>query len=287
MHIMFDEKKYYQDKMNTFDEALDFPVHKERITRAGINDKFFVVNSKTDEALGIVGQSFLPTSHPDFFGSIRPVWQDKLPHLLDDVKIHNKISSNGAWALEEVIFPRAKTTIETDKHSTDIALRFIYWHGLSGNCKSNCLVGAIDFYCTNGMIRGDYDHLKKKNTKNFSLDDFVDDIGGLEERFDAHVEWCKQIAAKRVSEDQIRMLLDNVIPFERTRTKMLDSVMEEVGTRGWNVWSVYSAFTQYASHEDRFGLKNTANNNIAERMFNRNTDVAKWTSSPEFMAIAA
>ena len=68
---MFDEKKYYQDKMNTFDEALDFPVHKERITRAGINDKFFVVNSKTDEALGIVGQSFLPTSHPDFFGN----WQ--------------------------------------------------------------------------------------------------------------------------------------------------------------------------------------------------------------------
>ena len=217
---MFDEKMHYQDKMIRFDDALDFPVHKERITRAGIDDKFFVVNSKTNEALGIVGQSFLPTSHPDFFGSIRPVWQDKLPHLLDDVK-------------------------------------------------------------------GSHDHLKKKNTKNFSLGDFVDEIGGLEERFAAHVEWCKRIAAKKVSEDQIRMLLDNVIPFERTRTKMLDSVMEEVGTRGWNVWSVYSAFTQYASHEDRFGLKNTANNNVEERMFNRNTDVARWTSSPEFMAIAA
>jgi hypothetical protein len=275
------------NKLAAFDAALDFPVHKERITRAGINDKFFVVNGKTDEALGIVGQSFLPTSHPDFFGSIRPVWQEKLPHLLDDVQINNKISSNGAWALEEVIFPRAKTTIETDKHSTDIALRFIYWHGLSGNCKSNCLVGAIDFFCTNGMVRGDYDHLKKKNTKNFSLDDFVDDIGGLEERFNAHVAWCKNIAAKRVSEEQIQMLLDDVIPFERTRVKMLDSVMEEVSTRGWNVWSVYSAFTQYASHEDRFGLKNTANNNIAERMFNRNTDVARWTSSPAFMAMAA
>ena len=82
-------------------------------------------------------------------------------------------------------------------------------------------------------------------------------------------------------------MLEGIIPSERTQEKMFTSVMDEVETRGWNMWSVYSAFTEYASHENRFALRTTGNDNYEERQFKRNTDVAKWTSSPEFMALAA
>ena len=273
--------------LEDFDARLDYDVIKEPIVRSGITDKYFVVNTKTNEALGIVGRTFAPVRHSDFFLPIRRVWQDKLPHLLDDVRVINKISRRGAWALEEAIFPKAKGRIETDKQSTEIALRFLYWHGQDALTSSNSIVGAVDFSCINGQVSGDYDHLRKKNTTHFSMDDFIKEIGSLEERFAAHVAWCQRLARKQISELELDTLLDNIIPFEKPRSKMKDSAMNEISTRGWNMWSVYSAFTDYASHSERFALRNTANDNSEERMFRRNIDVSRWVSSPYFLAMAA
>ena len=36
--------------------------------------------------------------------------------------------------------------------------------------------GAIDFFCTNGMIRGEHDKVRRKNTSNFSMDRFITDL---------------------------------------------------------------------------------------------------------------
>src|SRR5210317_754690 len=271
--------------LDRFNDIIDFDISYQSLER--YPDMKYVIRNDTDEAVGVVGKDFKAASHPDFFGKIRETWQELLPDLADDVQISNKVSRNGAWALEQVIFPKAKTIIETDKHSTEIALRFIYWHGIDGSCRNNCLVGAIDFFCTNGMIRGDYDHLKRKNTKNFTMDTFIEDIESLVERYQHPVEWCQHLARKRGEADQVKAMLEALIPSDRAREKMLDSVNQEAQTRGWNMWSVYSAFTEYASHEERFSLRSTSNDNHEERLFRRNTDVAKWTSDPAFLALAA
>jgi len=64
-------------------------------------------------------------------------------------------------------------------------------------------------------------------------------------------------------------------------------VLDEFSVRGANAWAVYSAFTQYASHEDRFSFRQTANDNTLERQFKRNEDVAKWIEHPAFLKLVA
>ena len=123
-----------------FNDIINFDISYQSLER--YPDMKYVIRNDTDEAIGVVGKDFKAASHPDFFGKIRETWQELLPDLADDVQITNKVSRNGAWALEQVIFPKAKTIIETDKHSTEIALRFVYWHGIDGSCRNNCLVGS-------------------------------------------------------------------------------------------------------------------------------------------------
>ena len=271
--------------MSNFNQTIDFDIGYAPLER--YPEMKYVIRGDNDQAIGVVGKDFNAVSHPEFFGKMRETWKELLPELVEDATIYNKVSRHGAWALEEVIFPKAVRTVETSLHQTDLALRFVYWHGVDGSCRNNCLVGAIDFFCTNGMVLGDYDHVKRKNTKGFSMNNFIEEITNLEGRFEEHVAWCQKIARRSVNEHKIRAMLEGIIPSERTQEKMFTSVMDEVETRGWNMWSVYSAFTEYASHENRFALRSTGNDNYEERQFKRNTDVAKWTSSPEFMALAA
>jgi hypothetical protein len=61
----------------------------------------------------------------------------------------------------------------------------------------------------------------------------------------------------------------------------------KIGSRFAGLAMITTKSTEYASHEDRFSLRRSSNDNHEERMFRRNTDVAKWTSDPAFLALAA
>jgi hypothetical protein len=59
----------------------------------------------------------------------------------------------------------------------------------------------------------------------------------------------------------------------------------EVATRGSNVFSLYSAFTNYSSYADErngFSLKNMGNDTESLSMWNREQEVSKWISSNAF-----
>jgi hypothetical protein len=72
--------------------------------------------------------------------------------------------------------------------------------------------------------------------------------------------------------------------------KMFTLYNQEVSTRGRNVWSLYSAFTNYATYADErngFNLRNTGNDTAAQSMWKREQEVSKWVSSPEFKQLVA
>ena len=87
----------------------------------------------------------------------------------NDVSIDTKVSRNGAWALEKVVFNNHKATVETSRHTTETALSLYAWHGVDGSTSNNVISGAIDFFCTNGMVTGDYSKIRKKNTRHFDM----------------------------------------------------------------------------------------------------------------------
>jgi hypothetical protein len=150
--------------------------------------------------------------------------------------------------------------------------------------------GAIDFFCTNGMVTGDYDKIKRKNTSNFSLDKFIQELQSSVTDFYETADKFQRWANTSLMTVDVKDLLEAVVKSERKSEKMFTLYNQEVSTRGRNVWALYSAFTNYASYADErngFNLRNTGNDTEAQSMWAREQEVAKWIDSPQFQAIAA
>ena len=279
--------------LENYGEA-DFTIRKEVIDR--FPERCFVVREDTDEAIGIVGKDFGGVDHPTYFGQIRGAVAEELGFthkdfydsmsINNDITIDTKVSRNGAWALEKMVFNNHKATVETDKHKTETALSLYAWHGVDGSTSNNVISGAIDFFCTNGMVTGDYSKIRKKNTRHFDMSRITHEMEGIYDRWLDHNAWCQKLAEKDISVTSLKNTLEVMLP-ERASKNMLNSVLDEFSVRGANAWAVYSAFTQYASHEDRFSFRQTANDNTLERQFKRNEDVAKWIEHPAFLQLVA
>jgi len=267
--------------MNTYGHA-EFDV--DYVTTERSDKHKYVIRTDTDECIGMVNSTYTGTSHPDYFGKMREQWMNTLQPEKYDIK--TRTAGNGAWALETVTFPDLKGVVETKKHKTETAMQLNYWHSVNGSTSNNFVGGLIDFFCTNGMVTGDYSVLKKRNTKNFDLSTFADKAGGMIAGYSEHNAWCQKLAEKEIHLDQIDSMLESMMP-KRKADKMFSSVLQETNVRGNNMWAVYSAMTQYATHSDRFEFRKTNNDTQVQRQFNRNLEVAKWVEHPSFLEMAA
>ena len=188
----------------------------------------------------------------------------------------------------DTTFPNVKVRVETRKHTTEIAQRVIALHGIDGSCSNQVFYGGIDFFCTNGMISGEYDTVRRKNTLMFSLDKFIDELRRAKQDFYEHGRKLQTWASTHVSHDQVKQLLEEVLKSNSKADKMFNVYNMEAAQRGQNLFSLYSAFTNYSSHateSNGFELRKTGNDTQAQSMFRREQDVSKWISTPQFRAL--
>ena len=249
-------------------------------------------------ALGVVGEDYPVKSHREYFPALLDVLHDTLPReFVADAIINTKVAHHGAFALLDVALPNSRVAIETRQgFRTDIAMRSIMWHGLAGTHSNNVLFGNIDFFCTNGMIVGDFTRVKRKNTKNFSLQRFAREV---EVATGAWYEQARelQIMANTVitieqGRQTINTILGNTDPADRKKQrdskadKMFTLFVEEAQTRGANVFALLSAFTNYSSHTNNgFALRETGSDHGAVTMLNREVEVAQWINNPAFTSL--
>ena len=88
----------------------------------------------------------------------------------------------------------------------------------------------------------------------------------------------------------MKQLLEAIIKSDRKAEKMFPLVQQELSKRGKNVFSLYSAFTNYASYADErngFNLRNTGKDTASQSMWAREQEVSKWVSSPQFKQLVA
>jgi len=267
---------------------LDFSVGFEPTL---VKDKKYVINQLTGEYIGVVGSSFNCANHRDFFYGVQDTMSENLSaDELQGAKTTWRTSRNNAWALMDVTLPNVTAEIVTSKHQTTVSQRVIALHGIDGSCSNMVFFGAIDFFCTNGMIRGEHDKVRRKNTANFSMDRFIADLSRSKQDFYAQSERLQHWATIDLSHINVKDLLDGILKSERKSEKMFTLYNQEVGTRGRNVFALYSAFTNYASYADErngFNLRNTGNDTQAMSMFNREHEVSKWIESKQFKDLVA
>jgi len=271
-------------------ENLDFSVGFETTK---FDEKKYVINEKTGDYLGVVGTGFKCASHKKFFDGVQNIMVDNIPDAMIDSTVRWSTARNNAWAMMDIVMPNVFTTVETEKHSTKIGRRVIALHGVDGSCSNQVFFGAIDFFCTNGMITGDYDKVRRKNTSNFCMDRFIQELNQSSVDFVGQVnelqEWAN-IELPTYSMKSWKDYLSSIMKSDRKAEKMIPLVQKEVRKRGRNVFALYSAFTNYASYADErngFNLRNTGRDTSAQSMWARENEVTKWISTPEFKKLVA
>jgi hypothetical protein len=269
-------------------EYLDFDVAFED-TR--MPDKKYVINQTTGQPLGIVGKSFQCASHGDFFrGVVETATETLSEHDLEDAKYGFRTARNGAWAMLDITLPNVTMDISTDKFETEIGNRIISLHGIDGSCSNQVFFGAIDFFCTNGMITGDHDKVRKKNTSNFSMESFIYELNRARTDFYQQAQQMQVWAHTDLKYVDVSSLLDDMLGSKRKSEKMYSLYMQEASTRGHNKFALYSAMTNYATYADErngFNLKNTGNDTQAISMWSREQEVSKWISDDRFRLLEA
>ena len=269
-------------------ENLDFTVAFEPTK---VKDKKYVINGDTGEYIGVVGDTFNCASHTEFFEGVHDTVTENLGAAqCEDMNMKWRSARQNAWAMLDMTLPNVTARIETDKHSTTIAQRIIALHGVDGSCSNQTFFGAIDFFCTNGMIRGEHDKIRRKNTANFTMDRFIRDLRESTQSFYAQSERLQGWANKPLYRGDVKAMLDTLLKSDRMAEKMFGLYNQEASVRGQNVWALYSAFTNYASYADErngFNLRNTGKDTGAVSMFQRESKVSQWIESKPFKELIA
>jgi hypothetical protein len=273
--------------------AVDFPMKEEDIEHFP-HHKFIYQTDEFGEivkGLGHVGKEYPLTTHRDFFSQQHDMMQSKFSaNELDNLLCKYKISRDGAWALQDITFPNVKFPIESRKQKTEIGLRNVSWHSVDGSATFLSLFGAIDFFCTNGMITGEYDVVRKKNTKNFDMKKFINDIEKSVEEFYTTVEKYQTWANRDITFQDAKTVVKNLPVANRKKENLLKAYEQEATERGDNLWALYSAFTYYSSHADKesgFNIRSTVHDHEAQTMLKREFEVAGWVENEEFVRLAA
>ena len=269
-------------------ENIDFDV---RFEPTKVEDKKYVINASTDEYIGIVGKGFTCASHGDFFRDVINTTTDKLSEYhMQGAEISWRDAHQNGWAMMDMRLPNVNAKIVTDKHETTVAQRIIALHGVNGTCSNVTIFGAIDFFCLNGQIRGRHDKVMRKNTSNFSLDTFITELEKSQQDFTAQTEQMQRWANTSLVTVDVKAMLEKIMQSDRKAEKMFSLYNQEVSTRGRNLWSLYSAFTNYATYADErngFKQRNTGNDTQDKSMFMRELEVAQWVDTPQFKQLVA
>ena len=267
---------------------LDFDVEFEDTK---VSDKKYVINGETGDYLGIVGKGFTCASHGDFYRGVMDTLTENLePSDMMNANYKWRTARGGAWTMLDITLPDMQVEISTDKHTTTLGNRIISLHGIDGSCSNQVYFGQIDFFCTNGMIRGEYDKVRKKNTANFSLDSFIYELNRSRRDFYAETAKMQVWAQTDLKYVNVQSLLEEMISSRRKAEKMYQLYCHEASQRGHNKWALYSAFTNYASYADErngFNLRNTGHDTQAISMFTREQEVSKWVSDDRFITLEA
>ena len=270
-------------RLINLDESLLFDIGYEKTRLAS---KKYVMNINEDKPIGIVGNSFNTTSHKIFINGVENVIKEnRNPYELENAKVKISTAKDNAVMIADITLPNVTTTVTTDKHTTTIAERIIALHGVDGSMSNQVFFGAIDFFCTNGQIRGEYDKVRRKNTSRFSIDTFIDELQNAKQDFYAQSKKLQSWANIKLDGLDVADIIKGIVKSDRKAEKMNLLYQHEVVNRGANVFSLYSAFTNYSSYADErngFKLKEMGNDTESLSMWNREQEVSKWISSNEF-----
>jgi len=251
-----------------------------------LNSHKVLVDTWTGASTGVVGDKYKVTQMRDFTDATEAMLMDALPNdKFKDMEINDTMSHGSAVRCRKYTFPAFSKPIETRKHSTEVALTVALVQSYDGSTSNGFVTGLLDFFCTNGMISGDYTKGNKRHTSGFNLTNFILDMDKVVRDFYKDIQRYQVMASTDIRIPQAEAVLEALPGMsEKMQERMKDQYLTEVSTRGSNVWALASALTYYSSHNsEEFPIKGSAaNDNVARALLDRSRKVNTWLRSSVF-----
>ena len=251
-----------------------------------LNSHKVLVDTWTGASTGVVGDKYKVTQMRDFTDATERMLMDALPNdKFKDMEIHDTMSHGSAVRCRKYTFPAFSKPIETRKHSTEVALTVALVQSYDGSTSNGFVTGLLDFFCTNGMISGDYTKGNKRHTSGFNLTNFILDMDKVVKDFYNDIQRYQIWAATDISVVHAEGAIESLPGMsDRLAKGIKDQYLTEVQTRGSNVWALASALTYYSSHNsEEFPIKGSAaNDNVARALLDRSRKVNTWLRSSVF-----
>ena len=251
-----------------------------------VQGKKYVIDTSRDKAIAVVGNSFNCASHYELLKTVEDVIaKGRTPFELSDAKVKINKARDNAVIIADVTLPNVNAKVITDLMSTTICERIIITHGVDGTMSNQVWFGAIDSWCSNGQVIGEHDKLRKKNTRLFTTTILGNELEESRQNFYENSSKLNEWSKIKLDGVDVSEIIKNIVKSDRKAEKMSSLYYNEVANRGSNVFSLYSAFTNYSSYADErngFSLKNMGNDTESLSMWNREQEVSKWISSNEF-----
>lgn len=279
-------------KYNTADSPILFPVGIRRVGWE-IRDSVFqkidthkaiIRQTQRGDAvhvLSVVGSGYRLIHNRELFSRV----EDTLCKVmtaedLADVRVTDKVSSYGRMCYREYLFPNIKCVIGNNTRST-VAFRMIVQNGYGGSAL-RVHAGAIDFYCSNGMIHGDYTSAYRKHTSGLMIEGIGEAVEKALISFSDNEHKWRSWSKKSVTHVEAMQLFRDLAQSAKLQENLADQYLKEREERGHTLWAVYSALTYYASHNDGpFALRSTVEqqDTVASTMLQRELNVSQWVKS--------
>lgn len=285
------------DKFNTPSSKILFPVGERKVGwqqrdggyhEVGDYKAIIRLNEKGDNAhlLNIVGANYKLIHNKELFTTIEDAMLSEMSSTdLHGVEVKDKVSGLGKTCYREYIFPSVRRRLANTVG--DLGFRIIVQNGYGGSAL-RIHAGAIDFFCTNGMVRGEYVSTYKRHTKGVVIGNLNKTIHAAFAEFAETVKEAATWSQTPVTHDKAMNLFRELATSDKMYDGLADQYVRELDTRGRNLWAVYSALTYYASHpEGAFMMRRSVEEQdmTATVMLRHELDVAKWTKTDAWKAL--
>jgi hypothetical protein len=277
-------------------EELDYLVQSapndfEPIVGAGHVRGMGFCNFRTDtEApLGMVKDRYQIVQNADLFESLAHALESAAPaRSLEGAKIKPSTSYQGAQAFADIAFPRlTEDLVQARGNSTALTFRLLLWNSFDGSSPVRLAAGAIDGFCTNGMIFGSYDLFGRRHTKGFSQKDLSDFVGNSFVLFQEKITELRRETFKPIELTQAEDFLKKNFS-ERRAAQLLERFAVEAQERGATVWALRSALTFYASHNSsQFAVRNTGQDSAAAVLYGRENEISSLFAEASWRELLA
>ena len=272
-------------------EVRSAPALFEPIKGAGVVDGLGYQNFRTDteQSLGAVQERYKIVQNSELFASLAQALDGAAPaRALEGAKIKPSISYGGRQAFADIALPQlTEDLVQARGNATALTFRLLLWNSFDGSSPVRLAAGAIDGFCTNGMIFGSYDLFGRRHTKGFNQKDLSDFVGNSFLLFQEKITELRRETFKPIELTQAEEFLKKNFS-ERRAAQLLERFAIEAQERGATVWALRSALTFYASHNSsQFAVRNTGQDSSAAVLYGRENEIASLFSSRDWRDLVA